>query len=332
MEAKQHIHSLRLPQVADLAGVKRHTLNARIKNSISPESIHRTESNQIMLLPDQVRSVLKNEVSDSGCRVIYVGNLKGGVGKTTLTYILADTLSSMGLKVCAADLDVQGNLTSKFIPNNEDLPVFLDLIEGKARIQDLPVKVNDHLDIIPSSLKNSLIQKALTMQTPKHHLTWFNDLCLNYLRSEYDIVLVDTPPNLTTLNSVFCLCLNENDTILVPVAPDEFSIMGVQMFLDDVKDIRSSYNMESSVNIKILMNRFFQTQKSNLETLVKMSELYGELFSGVIFKDFAKIREMMNEKKCVFELKSGKEIYEFIQGLLVDLNIIKGDDENASES
>jgi chromosome partitioning protein len=273
-----HNHFLRLPQISDLTGVKRHTLNARLKTHIPENEIQRTASNQITLTPGQVRSVIKQELSNEWGKIIYVGNLKGGVGKTTLVYMLSEVLSSFGLKTCAVDLDVQANLTVQFMTPDTNILVFLDMIENKVNISDLPVQINSFLDIIPSSLRNSLIQKALAMQSPKHLLSWFNNLCLDYLRNSYDVVIVDTPPSLNTLNSVFCLSLSKKDSILIPVAPEEFSIIGVQMFLDDVTEIRESYAQPNDINIKVLMNRFFQTQKSNLEILVKMTEQYGNFF------------------------------------------------------
>ena len=167
------------------------------------------------------------------------------------------------------------------------------------------------------------MEKAMTVQQPKHLYKWFNGLCMDYLRNTYDIIIVDTPPSLTTLNSVFCLTLTSRDTVLIPVAPEEFSILGVQMFLEDINEIRNSYDIQEEVQIKLLMNRFFQTQKSNLEILVKMTELYGDKFSEVILRDISKIREMINEKQDISQITKSKEIYEFIQALMVDLNIFR---------
>jgi hypothetical protein len=55
-------------------------------------------------------------------------------------------------------------------------------------------------------------------------------------------------------------------------------------------------------------------------------------FSEAILRDISKIREMMNNKECIGSIKSGKEIYSFMKGLLVDLNILKGGESDASES
>jgi len=317
------MNNLRLPQVSDLTKIKRHTLNARLKVMFNQDELQRTSANQILLTPEQSSKIISTELCYKKGKVIYVGNLKGGVGKTTISYLLSSTLSSLGLKVCVIDLDVQANLTNQFNASSPDNSVFYDLIDSKKKIDEVIINVNDTLDIIPSSLRNSLIEKALSMQAPKHHITWFNKLCLKYLRTNYDIIIVDTPPHLTTLNSVFTLCLNNEDSVVVPVCPEEFSILGVQMFIDDMKDIRSSYEINNSPQTLILMNKFFQNQKTNLEVLIKMGNLYEGMFSESIIKDSAKMREIMNNKIPISQIKKGKEIHETISDLLHNLNIIK---------
>jgi len=315
--------SLRLSQLSSVTGIKRHTLNARVNNLFKKTSLERTSGNQILLSSSQVKQVISDELSSVKGKIIYIGNLKGGVGKTTLSYLLADTLSEIGLKVCCIDLDVQANLTNLFLNSDSETPVFYDLIDGKEIINNLPVKVKEGLDIIPSSLKNSLIEKALTVQTPKHHLTWFNKLCINYLRKTYDVVLVDTPPNLTTLNSVFSLSLKESDNIIIPVNPEEFSIMGVQMFLEDIADIRESYQVTDEPKISIIMNRFFQNQRTNLEVLMKMNNMFSNSLSELIIKDSARLREAINNKENIKDIKNAKDILDTAHGLLVETNILK---------
>ena len=66
-------------------------------------------------------------------------------------------------------------------------------------------------------------------------------MCLDHLRSEYDVIIVDTPPHLTTLNSVFCLCLGNNDHIAIPACAEDFSLMGIQMFLEDKFQIPNNF-------------------------------------------------------------------------------------------
>ena len=314
---------LRLSQIGTLVGLKRHAINARAKTSFNNEELTRNTGNQILLKPEQVRRLISDRIDDVKGKVIYIGNLKGGVGKTTIAYLLTNTLSVLGLKTCAIDLDVQSNLTRQFLTIDVNQPVFFDVIDNKLNIKDIIINLSPSLDFIPSSLKNSLLQKSLSMQAPKHHLTWFNSLCLDYLRSIYDVIVVDTPPHLTTLNSVFCLCLKNNDHIAIPACAEDFSVMGVEMFLEDILSIRESYKITSKPKISIIMNRFFQNQKTNLEMLVKMGKEYNKMLSETIIRDSAKIREIVNNKTHICEIKQGQEVYETIAALLQEFNIFK---------
>ena len=313
---------LKLAQLAEITGIKRHTLNARLNNLYDKSELHRTAGNQILLTPEQSRNLIEDKITKEKGKVIYIGNLKGGVGKTTLSFLIADTLSALGIKTCMIDLDVQSNLTNQFTTVLPNQAVFYDIIHGSKKVQDCIINIKSHLDLIPSSLKNSLIEKELALQSPKHYLTWFNKLCLKYLRSHYDVIVVDTPPSLNTLNSVFSLSLIDIDNIIIPVNPEEFSIMGVQMFLEDINDIRSSYEVKNDPTITIMMNRFFQNQKTNLEILLKMGNLFGQSLSENVVKDSAKLREMINDKASITEVKKGKDVYETVHDLLVELNIL----------
>jgi chromosome partitioning protein len=315
--------NIRFSQIGLLTGLKRHAINARAKAAFDNSELRRGPGNQILLAPEQVKKLIDDRLSDIKGKIIYIGNLKGGVGKTTLAYLLINSISTLGLRTCAIDLDVQANLTQQYTSIDVDQPVFYDVIDNKIDIKDVFIKLSSTLDLIPSSLKNSLIQKSLAMQSPKHHLSWFNSLCLDYLRAHYDVIIVDTPPNLTTLNSVFCLCLENQDHISIPACAEDFSIMGVQMFLDDILAIRSSYQTASNPQISIIMNRFFQTQKTNLEMLVKMGQQYGEMLSEIIIRDSAKIREVVNNKTPIGEIKQGKDVYETISNLLFEFGVLK---------
>lgn len=314
---------LKFSQVAMLVGLKRHALNARAKSIFNKEDLTRNVGNQILLTPNQIRQLIADRINKHDNKIIYIGNLKGGVGKTTIAYLLINTLSVLGFKVCAIDLDVQSNLTRQFIDINVTQPVFFDVVDNKLNIKDIIISLSPNIDFIPSSLRNSLIQKSLSMQPPKHHLTWFNTLCLDYLRSNYEIIIVDTPPHLTTLNSVFCLCLKDSDHIVIPACAEDFSIMGIEMFLEDVLSIRDSYKIESNPKISVIMNRFFQNQKTNLEMLVKMGQQYEGMLSEIIIRDSAKIREIVNNKLSIASIKNGKEVYEVITSFLKEFDILK---------
>lgn len=311
-------------QISRLVDIKSPALNARVKTLLNKKELSKGGAGKrIYLNPQQIKTVIHDRINDLNGKIIYIGNLKGGVGKTALAYLLTEVLSTLGLKTCAIDLDVQSNLTRQFIEIGVDQPVFSDVIDKKLLIEDIIMTISPTLDLIPSSLKNGLIQKTLSIQTPKHYLTWFNVLCLTYLRSKYDVIIVDTPPSLTTLNSVFCLCLKSNDNLVIPACADEFSIMGISMFLEDVNSIRDSYKVKSTPKISIIMNKFFQNQTNNLDVLAKINKEYKDIFSKNIIRDSAKIRETINNKVRIGDVKQSKELFEILAELLKEFNILK---------
>jgi len=316
--------TLCLSQISKLVGMHGACLHERAKaRRTKTQKLSRGGQYKILLTPEQIKKIIHDRFNPLSGKVIYIGNLKGGVGKTTLAYLTIEVLSTLGLKTCAIDLDIQANLTRQFDGIKANPPVFADLVDKKLKIEDIIIKLSPTLDIIPSSLKNGLIQKTLSHETPKHYLTWFNSLCLSYLRSKYDVIVVDTPPSLTTLNSVFCLCLQSTDDLLIPACADEFSIMGIEMFLEDVKTIRESYKTNSEPKTSILINKFFQNQTNNIEMFAKISKAYPNLLSKNVIKDCAKIRETTTDKKHIGDATRKSELFDVLVTLLNEFNILK---------
>jgi chromosome partitioning protein len=319
---------MKLSILSQISGIPRHTLTARINSKFSKEEVGRDNSNHITLTPEQCRECLSSDLINPKGKIIRVGNLKGGVGKTSISYLMSDALSSLGLKVCMVDFDIQMNLTSLFLPKEKNRLVFLDAVIGtehKKDISEIIIKINEHLSIIPSSLRNSLIEKELISQSSQHQLHWLNDICFSYLRENFDVIILDTPPDLSTLNSVTGLCLTSNDNFIFPVDPDVFAFDGVDLVLNDVKKIRKSYRVKASENpeMSIVMNRFDQTVKEDLRALMEAHNRFDNGLSETIIRKMAKFKEYVKNKIPIDELSRSKELFKIMNGLLVQTGLLK---------
>lgn len=190
-------------------------------------------------------------------------NNKGGVGKTTLVYHLAWIFADMGKRVLVADLDPQANLTSMFLTeheleeiwdgeNNTNLSIMNalePLIKGIGDIGKTPIKnISPNIQLIPGDLRLSNFEAKLSENWTK---------CLDRDESAFrvtsslfrliqnaaqdngnDIILIDVGPNFGAINRSALLCA---DAVVVPLAPDLFSIQALRNLGPTLKSWRSEW-------------------------------------------------------------------------------------------
>ncbi|MDU5109880.1 MAG: AAA family ATPase [Clostridium sp.] len=241
-------------------------------------------------------------------------NLKGGVGKTTLTVAVAEILSiEFNKKVLVIDLDPQTNATVLLISqeewekrNNENRTIhqlFFDKIENtnvfdinEAIISNVSnIKNKDgNLDLLPSSIdliditdeisalnRNNRIIDIINSELQKKDV---ND---KRVVDKYDYILIDCPPNLggITMCGVYI-----SNYYIIPVLPDTLSTYGLKQVINKIeKKTREIKRLDKDYNIKALgvaINRYRDTKGYNRikDSLILSSsqELIPEVFNSIL--------------------------------------------------
>lgn len=186
-------------------------------------------------------------------KIVSFINLKGGVGKTTMTVNIAANLASAFKKrVLVIDLDPQTNATISLIDQEHWelrnaakqtlFHMFNDLLEGTQHFNIRQAILKnvaeiENLDLLPSSIDLVSIQEDIANITNKPvHKTFLHsvDIIANQLASikhKYDFILIDCPPNLgtITLNGINC-----SDYYVIPTTPDILSRNGIRIITNQI--------------------------------------------------------------------------------------------------
>ena len=131
-------------------------------------------------------------------KIISIANQKGGVGKTTTNVNLSACIASKGRKVLVIDIDPQGNTTSGFgIEKNEIKYSIYDVLVNGIDINETIVKTQiENLDIIVSKLELAGAEIELVPMMARETIL---KKAIENINSDYDYIFIDCPPPLVCL-------------------------------------------------------------------------------------------------------------------------------------
>lgn len=197
-------------------------------------------------------------------------NNKGGVGKTTLAYHIAWMLSDLGRRVLVVDLDPQANMTSMFLTerrleqiwdpevnSGQSLMGALEpLISGTGDVKEPHVeRVNSKLFLVPGDLALSGYEGELSgawsrclerNQPAFRHTSAFHriaEMAVN--KTQAEIVIMDVGPNFGAINRSALISATH---VLVPLAPDLFSLQGLKNLGPTLRQWREEWQDRVSRN------------------------------------------------------------------------------------
>lgn len=171
-------------------------------------------------------------------RIIAVANQKGGVGKTTTAINLSACLAEQGEKVLVIDMDPQGNTTSGFGVDKNDLDdTIYELLIGESDVQECIIEnVMENLSLIPSNVNLSGAEIELIGVDHKEYILREQ---IHPLRDQYDFIIIDCPPSLSilTINS-----MTTADSVLVPIQCEYYALEGLSQLMHTITLVKKRLN------------------------------------------------------------------------------------------
>lgn len=245
----------------------------------------------------------------SNCKVIALTNQKGGVGKTTTAVNLGVSLAQQGSKVLLIDADAQANLTMSLgYGRPDDLAdtlssIMQDVIDDKpANVQKAILHHAEGVDLLPSNIELSGLEVRLINAISRESVL---KTCINEVKKNYDVVLVDCMPSLgmLTINA-----LAAADSVVIPTQPHYLSAKGLELLLRSVSKVKRQINPKLRID-GILMTMVMPRTNISKEITETVKSAYGQrikVFDAQIPHSIRAV-EATAEGKSIFAYdKSGK--------------------------
>ena len=195
---------------------------------------HKSQSNSYIIRFQKKRG----EGEKSMGRAIAIANQKGGVGKTTTSINLSATLAEKGKKVLVIDTDPQGNTTSGFGLNKNQLDnTIYQLLIGECKVEEAIYKdVVEGVDIIPANVDLAAVEIELIDMEEKEFIL---KKAIDGIRDYYDFIIIDCPPSLSMLT---VNAMTTANTVLVPIQCEYYALEGLSQLVHTVNLVRDRLN------------------------------------------------------------------------------------------
>ncbi len=226
---------------------------------------------------------------------IGICNNKGGVGKTTVCVGLAGTFAEMGFKVLLVDMDQQGSLSSSFLSDIQGLsPVVTDILRDDQVSTKACIHTTKYpaIDIIPANVSLASLETELISERDSHH--YLADK-LDEILSDYDIALIDSPPN---LGLATWSVLTASNGIVVPLEAQDYSVKGTGYVHGLIQRVKRRANPRLKI-LGYIINRYDGRRRIEQDYRAMIEKHLGTLVFGQVLKDLVMFVESVTLGKPI---------------------------------
>jgi cellulose biosynthesis protein BcsQ len=256
-----NIRQIKISEIANFSKSSIPLVSRYFKNS-SNSKVTRINNRIIGISPEAAEEYLKHIGLNYFYRpaIILSANLCGGVGKTSAANNLHACLrriTNRNTAIVCIDTDPQGSFTANIFgsPANDNEPILIDFLEGKAAIDNVLISspVGDNIWFVKSNLNQVFVDKILNRpQAIKSGMLGFYKAIFDKLGSETKIFQDHTPQLSSIFTSSICALNQLSDVVLkaviIPIRGDKFAIQGADYIIREINELTTTFGFQNMIN------------------------------------------------------------------------------------
>ncbi|SIS91045.1 plasmid partitioning protein RepA [Phaeovulum vinaykumarii] len=343
-ESKKTLRKFQPAEVSELTGISMSNLRTRHQEGDFPEVETDSRGRRLYSAAeiDQIRHImaktgrngeayLPGRRSGDALQVISIVNFKGGSSKTTSAIHLAQRYALRGYRVLAIDMDPQASLTTMFGYRPE-----IEFAEGGTIYDALkyeePVPLSQvirktyfhNLDLAPAGLMLSEYETE-TAYALQHKIdppfTQRLAIALDEVEANYDLVIIDCPPQLgfTTMTALLA-----STGLLITVVPSMLDVASMAQFLEMAGEtVRALEDAAGPIHwnfLKFLIARYEPTDvpQSQMAGFLR-SILLDQVLTTPMLKSTA-ISDAGMTQQTIYEIEPSQVLKKTLDRILESVN------------
>ncbi len=343
-ESRKTLRKFHPAEVSELTGISMSNLRTRHQEGDFPEVETDSRGRRLYSAEeiDQIRHVmartgrngetyLPGRRDGDALQIISIVNFKGGSSKTTTAIHLAQRYALRGYRVLAVDMDPQASLTTMFgyrpeIEFAESGTVYDALkYEDPVPMSQIVRKTYFHnLDLAPAGLLLSEYETE-TAYALQHKVdppfTQRLAIALDEIEANYDLVIIDCPPQLgfTTMTALLA-----STGLLITVVPSMLDVASMAQFLEmageTVRTLEEATGPIDWAFLKYLIARYEPTDvpQSQMAGFLR-SILLDQVLTNPMLKSTA-ISDAGMTQQTIYELEPSQVVKKTLDRILESVN------------
>ena len=223
-------------------------------------------------------------------------NLKGGVGKTHLCWLIAGVCREQHKRCLVLDLDKQGNISTTLLGPDaatlEGCEAFFNpsidaqiatLIQPSSHtgIDCIPgsFRLEQYNDTSPGNWEGTGLERSLVDP-------------INTVRKFYDFILIDCPADISLITYA-ALCAS--DFLMIPLETAQWGALGTQHVITAFEHVKSGHNPNLSL-LGFVASRFKKGRKYQKQYLAELRQHFGSDAFETVIPDLAPFEQSVNDR------------------------------------